>query len=100
MPEQITWTHVDKLTSRLLDERGMMHVGNTDPEVTYNLLQFLDTRLKAFQRDVEIQEERCDRLEVELSKLRNAPKSKTKQRLAKLEEQVSEMQQRLERNCI
>jgi polyhydroxyalkanoate synthesis regulator phasin len=82
------------------DDLGMRPIGLTDAEVTHAFIQWLMRRSKEIQHDSGRLEQRADMLEIELSKLRNAPKSKTKQRLAKLEEQVSEMQQRLERNCI
>ena len=100
MSEQITWTHVDKLVRKMHDDKGMLPIGLTDAEVAHAFIKWLDRRNGDLIRQTEQMDERCDRLEVELMKLRNAPKSKTKQRLAKLEEQVQEITEKLERNCL
>jgi hypothetical protein len=91
MSEQITWTHVDKLVRKMHDERGMLQSGMNDAEVTYTMIKFLDRQTRTFSQSNEELEARCERLEVEVHKLRNAPKSKTKQRLEKLECQVSRL---------
>ncbi|MNL44556.1 hypothetical protein D3C87_1671390 [compost metagenome] len=91
MSEQITWTHVDKLVRDMHDEKGMLPVGLTDPEVAYSFLKWIDRTSADIQRDAATLLAHCDQLEVELMKLRNAPKSKTKQRLAALESAVAEL---------
>jgi hypothetical protein len=91
MSEQITWTHVDKLVRKMHDEKGMLPVGLTDAEVAHAFIKWLDRRNGDLIRQTEQMDERCDQLEVELMKLRNAPKSKTKQRLAALESAVAEL---------
>lgn len=100
MSEQITWTHVDKLVRDMHDERGMLPVGMSDAEVAHAFIKWLDRRNGDLIRQAEQMDERCDRLEVELMKLRNAPKSKTKQRLANLEGKVQEIAEKLERYCL
>lgn len=91
MSEQITWTHVDKLVREMHDERGMLPVGLSDAEVAYAFIKWMNRRNADLIRETERMDERCDRLEVELLELRNAPKSKTKQRLATLECQVARL---------
>lgn len=95
MSEQITWTHVDKLVRKMHDEKGMLPIGMTDAEVAHAFIKWLDRRNGDLIRQTEQMDERCDRLEVELQKLRAAPKSKTKKRLEALEEQVKDLQFRL-----
>ncbi|MNP72814.1 hypothetical protein D3C76_1694380 [compost metagenome] len=73
------------------DEKGMLPIGMTDAEVAHAFIKWLDRRNEDLIRQTERMDERCDRLEVELMKLRNAPKSKTKQRLAALEAAVAEL---------
>lgn len=100
MSEQITWTHVDKLVRKMHDERGMLPIGLTDAEVAHSFIGWLDRRNANLILDAQRMDERCDRLEVELLKLRTAPKSKTKQRLANLEGQIKEIAEKLERYCL
>lgn len=95
MSEKITWTHVDKLVRKMHDEKGMLPIGMTDAEVAHAFVKWLDRRNGDLIRQTEQMDERCDRLEVELQKLRTAPKSKTKKRLGALEEQVKDLQFRL-----
>ncbi|MNP45013.1 hypothetical protein D3C76_1389030 [compost metagenome] len=92
MSEQITWTHVDKLVRKMHDEKGMLPIGLTDAEVAHAFIGWLERRNANLILDAQQMDERCDRLEVELMKLRNAPKSKTKQRLEALEKAVEELQ--------
>jgi hypothetical protein len=99
MSEQITWTHVDKLVRKMHDEDGLLPVGNTDAEIAYNFVKFLmNVRTKA-EKDYRRASERyyaregeLMRLEQHLKEEREKPKSKTKQRLAKLEATVAELQ--------
>ncbi|MNC10422.1 hypothetical protein D3C87_1102620 [compost metagenome] len=99
MSEQITWTHVDKLVRKMHDEEGLLPVGNTDAEIAYNFVKFLmNVRTKA-EQDYRRASERyysregeLMRLEQQLKAEREKPAGKTKQRLAKLEAAVVELQ--------
>lgn len=93
MSEQITWTHVDKLVRDMHDEKGMLPIGLTDAEVAYSFLKWIDRTSADIQRDAATLLDHCERLEVEVHKLRNAPKSKTKKRLELLEVAVAELRQ-------
>lgn len=92
MSEQITWTHVDKLVRKMHDERGMLAIGLTDAEVAHAFIQWLARQNeKLFQNGTQL-EQRCDSLGIQLMQAKNAPKSKTKQRLHDLEAAVAELQ--------
>jgi hypothetical protein len=97
MSEQITWTHVDKLVRKMHDEYGMLPLGATDAEVAHAFIKWLERENGKLSQNDTMLERRCAQLEVELMKLRNAPKSKTKQRLSALETAVEELQARVER---
>lgn len=93
MAEQITWTHVDKMVRKMHDERGMLPIGLTDAEVTYNLIKYLqrNARILAVQK-AQVETELV-RTETRLRAVQDNPikKSKTKQRLAKLEKEVERL---------
>lgn len=97
MSEQITWTHVDKLVRKMLDDRMQMPCGSSDAEVAYDFVKFLDRCLEDAERDVGVKLSLIEVLHREIAQLKNKPKSKTKQRLANLEGQVKEISEKLER---
>lgn len=105
MSEQITWTHVDKLVRQMLDDRMQMPCGKTDAEVAYDFIKFLGRQVNSLDGDLETKVANLLRLRAQLETTqqqlaRTTKPGKTKTRLAKLEEQMADLQQRLERNCL
>lgn len=102
MSEQITWTHVDKLVRKMLEDRVQMACGNTDAEVAYDFIKFLGRNLNQAEICAESRGASMASLKRELESTRQqlsealtAKPSKTKQRLSALEEQVKDLQFRL-----
>lgn len=97
MSEQITWTHVDKMVRKMLDDRGMLQTGMNDAEVTYNLIKYMQRHervLELAKEQVEntlANERRMgDVLKKEILDLKSS-KGRTKKRLDKLEQQVEKL---------
>lgn len=97
MSEQITWTHVDKLVRKMHDNREMLPTGLTDAEVAYSFIKFLERSLQQSEICAESRGASMASLKRELDTTRGqldvalTKPSKTKQRLAKLEEQVAKL---------
>lgn len=101
MSEQITWTHVDKLVRKMLDDRMQMACGTTDAEVTYNMIKFLERSLSQAELCAQSLGATNSALQRQLKEAQQAPKlGKTKQRLAKLEAAVAELQKQPGHNFI
>lgn len=96
MPEQITWTHVDKLVRKMLDERGMLQSGVNAAEVTYNLIKFLERSLTQAELCADSRGATVASLQRQLKEAQQAPKlGKTKQRLDALEKEVNRIRKTL-----
>lgn len=96
MPNKITWTHVDRVSRQILENRGMLAVGATDAEVTCSLIAYLERSLTLKEEAFQGRMSEIDRLRHQVEQLsRVVPKSKTRQRLAALEEAVAELRHRL-----
>ena len=90
MTEKTTWTHVDRLVRKRLEDSGTIPFGETDAEVAMGYISFLERSLKTqtTNGDRTFEELRRTRIELEEVKARVKPLKKTKQRLADLEENV------------
>lgn len=93
MLEQITWTHVDKMVRKMLEDKGQIACGSTDAEVTYDCIRSLRRQLRILEVQKEQVETKLAWTETQLRAAQDNPvkKSKTKERLAKLECQVSRL---------
>lgn len=98
MNEQITWTHVDKLVRKMHDNRGMLPIGLTDAEVAHAFIKFLERSLQQSEICAESRGASMASLKRELDSTRQqlaealtTKPGKTKQRLAKLEEQMEHL---------
>lgn len=94
MSEQITWTHVDKLVRKMHDDRGMLPLGLTDAEVAHAFIGWLQRENETLRAAGASLESKLAWTETSLRAAQNRPvkKSKTKERLAKLEAAVAELQ--------
>lgn len=102
MSEQITWTHVDKLVRKMHDERGMLPIGLTDAEVVHTFISWLQRENEMLRSAGASLESKLAWTETSLRAAQNRPvkKSKTKERLAKLEAAVAELQKRPSHNFV
>lgn len=90
----ITWTHVDKLVRDMHDTEGLLPVGNTDAEITYNFIKFLaNVRTKAereyssMRASLLVKDEQLMIAEQN----RRAKSPKTKERVTTLEKEVERL---------
>lgn len=99
MSEQITWTHVDKLVRKMLDERGMLARAMNDAEVTYDLIKFLERSLHQSEICADSRgalmaslKRELDSTRQQLAEALTTKPSKTKKRLDALEKAVRDLQ--------
>jgi len=100
MSEQITWTHVDKLVRKMLDDRMQMACGNTDAEVAYDFVKFLERSTTSLENDLTEHKREALTLKAQLETTREqlaealtTKPGKTKKRLELLEVAVAELRQ-------
>lgn len=97
MAVTIQWPQVTEVSRRVLEARKMLPVGASDAEVVYELLKFLDRALAKVEKESNSKNSVIWALERQLSEAVVAPKGKTKQRLAELEEVVGGLENKVGR---
>jgi hypothetical protein len=92
MSEQITWTHVDKLVRKMLDDRGQLACGGNDAEVALVFIKFLGRSLNQAEISVDSRGATIASLQRQLKEAQAVRPGKTKKRIDALEKAVRELQ--------
>lgn len=90
---KITWTNVDAVSRKILEDRGILPSGATDAEVALSLIGFLDRSLRASDENRFQLQASVDRLGRQLAA--QCSPGKTKDRVSALEVALAELKDRI-----